>query len=263
MNKNNQTIPVITIDGTAGSGKGTISTKLSKELGWHLLDSGMLYRAVALSYIRHLLERSISTNQNHSNDDRSLINESQYWQTLSDSNLNLTTAEPIIASLALNLQCVFKDQEVYIKDQYNNLHKVTSELRSEFCGNLASKLAELPMVRSALFGKQNEFLQLPGLVADGRDMGTVIFPEAKLKIFLDADPNIRLLRRGLQLKELGVDGNLCSRAREFHERDLRDQRRDLAPLKPAKDAIQIDTTTKTIEEVFEVIMNQVNLIILR
>lgn len=235
--------PVITIDGTAGSGKGTISYKLSEELKWHLLDSGLLYRSLGLLYAYYVNEN------------------------LSEINANLDLIqinEQLLASLALNLELSIKDSCIYLKNLNQELQDVNLAIRSESCANLASKLAVLPMVRTALLNKQREFLQSPGLIADGRDMGTVVFPEAQLKFFLDADPNVRALRRHIQLKESLVDGNLCNhRIAGLSERDLRDSKRSFAPLKPAEDAIYVDTTNMSIEEVYNFIMDQVKLIILR
>ncbi|MGI9214178.1 MAG: (d)CMP kinase [Gammaproteobacteria bacterium] len=227
--------PVITIDGTAGSGKGTVSCILSQELGWNFLDSGLLYRGLALFYV---------------------------WY-INKNLLNINLDEQLLASFALNLELNIVGKAVYLKNLHQESQDVTIEIRSEFCANLASKLAVLPMVRKVLLDKQREFLRFPGLVADGRDMGTVVFPKANLKLFLDADPKVRALRRHIQLKESIVDGKLYNRIEGLSERDLRDSKRALAPLKPAKDAICIDTTTMSIDEVYSIIMNQVKLIILR
>lgn len=224
---------VITIDGTAGSGKGTISLQLAKKLGWHFLDSGVIYRALSLLYIW----------DNPNYDPRDLH-------------------EGRLLDLAVNMQLEIDDQQkVYLNDQNNNKREVTSIIRTEVFGNLASQLAVIPSVRVALLEKQRQFLRSPGLVADGRDMGTVVFPEAILKFFLDADAKIRATRRHIQLKELGVGGTLHNRIDELSERDLRDSQRVIAPLKPAADAIIIDTTTMTINEVFAIVANQVDLIV--
>lgn len=224
---------VITIDGTAGSGKGTISLQLAKKLGWHFLDSGVIYRALSLLYI---------------------------WNDPNYDPLNLK--ESRLLDLAVKMQLEIDDQQkVYLNDQNNNKRDVTSIIRTEVFGNLASQLAVIPSVRVALLEKQRQFLRSPGLVADGRDMGTVVFPEAILKFFLDADAKIRATRRHIQLKELGVGGTLHNRIDELSERDLRDSQRVIAPLKPAADAIIIDTTTMTINEVFAIVANQVDLIV--
>lgn len=224
---------VITIDGTAGSGKGTISLQLAKKLGWHFLDSGVIYRALSLLYI---------------------------WNDPNYDPLNLK--ESRLLDLAVKMQLEIDDQQkVYLNDQNNNKRDVTSIIRTEVFGNLASQLAVIPSVRVALLEKQRQILRSPGLVADGRDMGTVVFPEAILKFFLDADAKIRATRRHIQLKELGVGGTLHNRIDELSERDLRDSQRVIAPLKPAADAIIIDTTTMTINEVFAIVANQVDLIV--
>ena len=236
-----KTPPVITVDGTAGSGKGTISLKLAEELGWHFLDSGVLYRALALLYIWHV-------NQNQQ-------------QPVDLEQIDLILEENIITSLTLQLKVDFQAKKISLIYPNNEIQDITTEIRSEFCGNLASKLALFPTVRTALLAKQREFRKSPGLVADGRDMGTVVFPDAVIKFFLDADAKVRATRRDLQLKALGVGGNLHDRINELSERDLRDSQRVAAPLMPATDAITIDTTTMTINEVFGIVMNQVKLIV--
>ena len=236
---------VITVDGTAGSGKGTISLKLAEELGWHFLDSGVLYRALALLYLSHL-------NQNHQKPlDLEKI----------DLTLENNLEESLLVSLAYKLNVDFQSKKIFLSCENNEIQDVTMSIRSEFCGNLASKLALFPTVRTALLAKQREFRKSPGLVADGRDMGTIVFPEAVLKFFLDADAKVRATRRDLQLKALGVGGNLHDRINELSERDLRDSQRVAAPLMPATDAITIDTTTMTINEVFGIVINQVKLIV--
>lgn len=266
----NKTIPVITIDGPAGAGKGVIREKLATKLQWHQLDSGLLYRALACYYMWHhngvgLVCANIVSNSQHSKHiDEMVINGDGL---VFDSKINFKTDFKLIgselATLATKLNLSFKQNDIYLEDPIGCWRKVTLELRSENCANLASEIATLVEVRKALLSKQHDFLKLPGLVADGRDLGTVVFPDAVLKIFLDADPKVRALRREMQLKEYGVDGKLYNRTSALVERDLRDKQRELAPLKPAMDAIQIDTTNMTIEEVFNVIMKQVNLIILR
>lgn len=247
MNTTNITPRVITIDGTAGSGKGTISLKLAQELGWHFLDSGVLYRALGVLYLWHV-------KQNHSkSSDSQLVNIDQLDQ--------IDLQEDTLVKLAVGMQVDFYERKILLSYKNHQIEDITSLVRSEFCGNLASRLALFPTVRDALLSKQREFLKAPGLVADGRDMGTVVFPEAIIKFFLDADANIRASRRHLQLKELGVGGNLHNRVNELSERDLRDSQRVVAPLKPAADAIIIDTTTMTINEVFAIVVDQVNLIV--
>ncbi len=240
--------PVITIDGTAGSGKGTISLQLAKKLGWHFLDSGVLYRALALLYLWH--SEGLNLNLSGLITDPKLVNLSKTTQT-----------ENLLINLASAMQVEIDDRQNIFLSHNNKNRDITLEVRSEICGSLASQVAVFPKVRAVLLEIQRHFLRPPGLVADGRDMGTVVFPNAVLKIFLDADAKIRATRRHLQLKELGVGGTLHNRVNELSERDLRDSSRVAAPLKPAADAIIIDTTTMTIPEVFAIVVEQVNLIV--
>ena len=236
--------PVITIDGPSGSGKGTISKMLAEKLGWHLLDSGAFYRGLAYLYILQL---------------------GQEWSiepvNLEKISLKINLDEEILERLALNLQVEFIQNKIFINIVNRPKQDITQLVRSENCGNLASKLAEFPKVRAALLIKQREFLKAPGLVADGRDMGTIVFPKALLKFFLEADIKIRAERRYLQLKEMGVDVKLNNLIGEVSERDLRDMQRSVANLKPAEDAILIDTTAMTINEVFAMVMDKVILIV--
>lgn len=212
-------IPVITIDGPSGSGKGTIGYLLAKALDWHFLDSGALYRAVAYSALQQGLD---------------LHNEA------------------VLAKLALQIKIGFKPQEANQPPQTHlNGINVNDEIRSESCGVAASKIAALPAVREALLERQREFKQPPGLVTDGRDMGSVVFPEAQLKIFLMADPRERALRRYRQLKQSGINVSLDALCDELVERDRRDEQRLVAPLKPTSDAIILDTTGLSIEEVLQ------------
>jgi len=213
--------PVIAIDGPGGSGKGTITIRLAEHLGWHFLDSGALYRLTALAAI----------NEQVSEDDPSAL-----------------------GNVAKNLDIRFETSGVIVRAILNE-QDVTDRLRSEDTGALASRIAVIPEVRAALKGRQRRFRQLPGLVADGRDMGTVIFPDAKLKIFLTASAEIRAQRRHKQLKEKGESVNLTRLFREIKARDLRDQSRDIAPLRPAEDAVIIDSTSLSIDEVFEKIVS--------
>lgn len=215
-------IPVLTIDGPSGSGKGTICARVAQQLGWHLLDSGALYRLVALGAQRHHIPL----------DDENAL--AGYAATL-DVRFELpkTGAEPL----------TLLEGEV-----------VGDAIRSETCGNAASKVAALPSVRTALLQRQRDFRREPGLVADGRDMGTVVFPEAKAKIFLTASVEERAQRRYKQLIDKGIDANLPGLLEEIAERDARDSQRKVAPLKPAEDAVVLDTTSMTISEVVEKVM---------
>jgi cytidylate kinase len=209
--------PVIAIDGPSGSGKGTISRGLAQALGWHLLDSGALYRLVAL----------VAAKQSLSIDDP-------------DGLAAAAAAMEIEFSSAADTEQVFLDGV-----------DVTTLLRTEEHGAAASKVAALPLVRSALLVRQRRFAQPPGLVADGRDMGSVVFPAAALKVFLTASPEERALRRYNQLKEKGIDVSLPALSREIAERDERDANREVAPLKAADGARILDSTGITPEQVIE------------
>ena len=210
-------IPVLTIDGPSGSGKGTVAQLMAKDLGWHYLDSGALYRVLAKACTKHGVE-------------------------LSD--------ESSVSALAKNLDVVFlfKNGELEVLLEGQN---VSTLIRSEQTGNAASKVAALPLVRSALLERQHHFRQLPGLVTDGRDMGTVVFPDAPYKIFLNASAEVRAQRRHKQLKEKGIGSNISDLINEISERDERDRNRRVAPLRPATDAIQLDSTSLGIENVFD------------
>lgn len=211
--------PVITIDGPSGSGKGTIGLQLAKTLGWHFLDSGALYRVLAFSALNHHLD-------------------------LGD--------EYAIVALAKTLDVRFNG-EILLEKQ-----NVTRQVRTESCGNVASQLAVFPAVRTALLDKQYAFRRPPGLVADGRDMGTVVFPEAIIKFFLEASAIERAKRRYLQLKDAKQDVTLANLLTEIRERDVRDRERVASPLIPAKDAVVIDTTGLGIKEVFDLILKEIN-----
>ncbi|MDF1692951.1 MAG: (d)CMP kinase [Zhongshania sp.] len=212
-------VPVIAIDGPSGSGKGTLCQTLARHFGWHLLDSGALYRLTGMAADRHGV-------------------------ALDD--------ELAVAELAKNLDVQFVPGEsgeptsVLLEGD-----DVSGELRTEKTGLLASKVAVLGAVRSALLQRQRDFAQAPGLVADGRDMGTVVFTDAPLKIFLTASAEERAQRRYKQLKSKGDDVNLATLLGEIQARDKRDSERELAPLKPAADAIQLDSSGLGIDEVFE------------
>lgn len=222
--------PVITVDGASGTGKGTVSQILAKRLGWKFLDSGALYRVLALAAQKH--------------------------SVVLDKESVALDKEKALEVLAEHLDVQFIAQE-------NNLPKiilegedVTETIRTEKIGNAASIVAALPAVRAALLSRQRSFREAPGLVADGRDMGTVVFPDAELKIFLIASPEERALRRYNQLKERGISVNLGDLIEELCERDRRDQERTVAPLKPAEDAVSIDTDHLTIDQVVDRILSE-------
>ncbi|SEM84145.1 (d)CMP kinase [Nitrosomonas marina] len=201
-------IPVITIDGPSASGKGTVAHLVAKELGFHYLDSGALYRLVAIKALQSGV---------------------------------MSTDEKKLALVALNLDVVFRDEETYLENK-----QVTEEIRTEECGNMASQLASYPAVREALISRQRAFRQPPGLVTDGRDMGSVIFPDALLKIFLTASPAVRAQRRYKQLIEKGLNANITELQKDIQERDARDSKRGVAPLQQNADARLLDTTSLSI-----------------
>lgn len=209
---------IVTIDGPSGSGKGTISRALARRLGWHLLDSGALYRLVALAGSKAGLAEDDITGH---------------------------------AALAARMDVAFTvdpdgDERITLDGR-----DVTGAIRSEEAGQGASRVAAWGAVREALLARQRAFAAAPGLVADGRDMGTVVFPGAELKIFLTATPGERALRRHKQLKDKGSDVSLPALSREIAERDLRDQTRKVAPLKAAPDACVIDSTGLSVEAVVQ------------
>jgi cytidylate kinase len=212
----NSHIPVITIDGPTASGKGTVAHKVADRLGFHVLDSGALYRLTALSALR--AEADLSDEQE-------------------------------IATIAAQLPARFVAGEIYL-DQEN----VTQELRAEEVGNTASKIAALPAVRQALFGLQLAFRRAPGLVADGRDMGTVIFPNAQLKVFLTASVAARAERRYKQLIDKGFPANMDDLLADLQARDARDTGRAVAPLVPAEGAHILDTSSMTADQAVEEVL---------
>ncbi len=210
-------IPVLTIDGPSGSGKGTIAQLIAKEFGWHYLDSGALYRVLAQAAIQKNIE-------------------------LSD--------ETALAELAQELDVVFSPENDELRVLLEGAD-VSTVIRSEQAGNAASKVAALPRVRAALLERQRGFRQPPGLVTDGRDMGTVVFPDAQYKVFLNASAVVRAERRYKQLKEKGIGSKIPDLIAEISERDRRDRERTIAPLKAAVDAVEIDSTALGIDAVFE------------
>ena len=202
--------PVVTIDGPSASGKGTVAQRVAEELGFHYLDSGALYRLTALASTRH----HIAIEQIDA-----------------------------LAEVAGNLQIAFRGDAVLLEG-----HDVAHEIRAEAIGNRASALAVHGPVRAALVARQRAFRAEPGLVADGRDMGTVIFPDATLKVFLTASPEARAERRYKQLIGKGFSANIENLLKDLRERDARDSSRSTAPLKPANDAITLDTSALSVDE---------------
>lgn len=209
--------PVIAIDGPTASGKGTIAQRVAQALGWAVLDSGALYRLTALA----CLDAGIDPGD-----------------------------EAAVATAARELDVRFEDGRVYLQGQ-----DVTDRIRAEVVGNLASQVAPIGEVRQALLDRQRVFRQAPGLVADGRDMGTVVFPDAPLKIFLVADVAARAQRRCKQLKEKGFSANLASLVQDMEERDARDRSRTNAPLLAAADAHTIDSSSLSIDETVNAVLD--------
>lgn len=203
-------IPVITIDGPTASGKGTVAQKVARHLGFHYLDSGALYRLTALSALR----RDVALNDEHA-----------------------------LAKTAEHLHCHFDGAHIFLANE-----DVTTAIRAELVGNTASRIAALPTVRQALYDLQLSFRKAPGLVADGRDMGTVIFPHAPLKVFLTASVEARAQRRYKQLIDKGFPANMDDLSKDLTERDARDTNRSSAPLRPAEGAHLLDTSEMTADE---------------
>jgi cytidylate kinase len=196
------TVPVVAIDGPSASGKGAVAQRVAEALGFHCLDSGALYRLVALAGPEHPEQT------------------------------------------ARNMQVEFRGGRIFLSGQ-----DVTDKLRDEAVGVRASDVAQRPEVRRALIGRQRAFRRPPGLVAEGRDMGTVVFPDAPLKVFLTATPEVRARRRYKQLIDKGIDANLAALSRDLAQRDARDAARAVAPLAPAPDALQLDSSDRPLEEV--------------
>ncbi len=207
-------VPVIAIDGPSASGKGTIAKRVATALGFHYLESGALYRLVALIALRQQLEQERS-----------------------------------IAAAAAGMDVYFQGDEIFLEDQEVSLH-----IRHEDVGKRASEVARMPEVRKALLERQRAFRQPPGLVADGRDMATVVFPDAELKIFLTASPEVRAQRRYKQLIEKGIAANLAALSRDLAERDARDANRAVAPLVPAPDSQVLDSSALSVEAVADRIL---------
>ena len=222
MSPNAPIVPVATIDGPSSSGKGTISRIVAARVGWHLLDSGALYRLVALGGLLRKLDPD-------------------------DVEEHVAVARSMKVVFGSNSD---GDEQVYLDGQ-----DVTRRIRTEEAGAGASRVAVWPAVRTALTDRQRSFAQAPGLVADGRDMGTVIFPGAPLKVFLTASAEERAQRRHKQLIEKGSAASLAALSREIAERDLRDSTRQVAPLKPAPDAHLLDSTGLSIEAVVERVLS--------
>jgi|ERR1700674_3648278 CMP/dCMP kinase len=210
--------PVIAIDGPSGSGKGAVAQRAAQELGFHYLDSGAIYRVAALAALR--------------------------------ANVSLAD-QARLAQLAEQLDFGFYRAGVYLEGR-----DVSLELRTEAAGNAASAIAALPGLRVALLDRQRAFRQPPGLVADGRDMGSVVFPDAVLKIYLTASVETRAERRYKQLIEKGMSANIAQILKELRDRDARDSARAVAPLKINRDAVVLDTTNLTIEEAVEFVLKR-------
>ncbi|MFA0085915.1 cytidylate kinase [Vibrio sp. 10N.286.49.C2] len=209
--------PVITVDGPSGAGKGTLCMLLADKLGFHLLDSGAIYRVLALAAIHHGVDLE---------------------------------SEDVLVPIAVHLDVQFIAEGDLVKVILEG-EDVSGELRKEETGNAASKIAALPRVREALLRRQRAFNIAPGLVADGRDMGTVVFPQAPVKIFLDASAEERAHRRFKQLQLKGLDVKFDDLLSEIEERDFRDRNRAVAPLRPADDALVLDSTSLNITQVVE------------
>ena len=219
-----QSIPVITVDGPSGSGKGTVSQWLAQKLGWHLLDSGALYRLVVLAAVQQ--------------------------------QVSLDVADALVA-VAQALDVSFDPNAEGGVKTFLAGNDVSLQLRTEETGKMASQVAALAPVREALLNRQRAFCQLPGLVADGRDMGTVVFAGAKAKFFITASPEARAQRRHKQLNQKGINANVAGLMEDIRARDLRDQTRTISPLKPAPDALLLDTTEMSIEEVCNAVFSHI------
>ena len=217
-------IPVIAIDGPVGSGKGTIARRVAKALGYHLLDSGALYRLTALSAAKQGVDLS---------DVAAVVRVASQLNVRFDSHKD-------------------GSERIWLDDQ-----EITLEVRRETTGEMASVVAVIPAVRDALLGRQRAFQQAPGLVADGRDMGSLVFPSAAVKVFLTASAEERAARRHKQLKGKGIDVSLAALSRDIEDRDRRDSERSVAPLRPAEDARILDSSGQSIEAVTQTVLDWV------
>ena len=216
-------IPVITIDGPSGSGKGTVAVRIAKKLGFTLLDSGALYRSVGIAALRGGID---------------LRDHQQIAELARHLNIEFGVSSP---------DSVWLDGE-----------DVSLEIRTDIGSELASQIGAIPAAREALYERQLAFRKAPGLVADGRDMGTVVFQDAIIKIYLTARPEERAQRRYKQLIDKGIDASLADLLRDLKERDARDSERPISPLKPAKDAVVLDTTDLHIDQVVEQVLDLVS-----
>lgn len=218
---------VITIDGPSGSGKGTLASKLAQHYGFHFLDSGALYRLLGLAASQ---------------------------AKLLQEPLNL----PALEQLAASLDIEFKVQNSQSTQIFLNRQDVTDQIRTEQVGSMASRVAVIASLRDALFKRQRDFARAPGLVADGRDMGTVVFPEAPAKVYLTASAEARAARRVKQLQGMGVDAKIDAILADLQARDKRDMERTIAPLKPAHDALVIDSSALSIDQVLKTLIEYID-----
>lgn len=220
-----ENIPIITLDGPSGTGKGTLCQLLAKHLHWNMLDSGAIYRVLAYAARKNKIELDQVS---------------------------------VLADLARSLDLCFKSSEDNVSQTLLDNVDISALIRSEQCSQDASRIAAISEVRQALLERQHHFAQPPGLVTDGRDMGTVVFPNAFLKIFLYANEEERANRRYLQLKDKGNNVSLAQVVKELVKRDTRDTARTHAPLMPAKDAVKIDTSSLSITQVFTIVIKLID-----